>query len=206
MANVIANVLPERIVQQAVRQSIREFVGSLGSASVLLVQVTDMGSELARELLDASAAPVEPLRAADGFAFGTTVGAPVAPPRSRRYGAPLDATRLQTMLVKGPYFVAPLVKRVLAGKTFSERISVGRARNNDIVLRHRSVSKFHAWFELGEEEALRLGDARSTNHTLLNGRGVGRELEPVEPGDEIVFGSVATTLCGTELLWEALQA
>ena len=180
-------------------------MGRVGSSMVLLVQVDDMDSELVQALLQASNSATEALRPGDGLAFGTTVGAPEAP-MSRRYGAPLDVTRLQTMLVKSLHFAAPFVKRVVAGKPFSERISVGRARNNDIVLRHRSVSKFHAWFELGDEEDLRLGDARSTNRTILNGRKLDKELQPIASGDELEFGAVHATVCSTALVWEALHS
>jgi hypothetical protein len=202
---LVVDVFPERIALSAAQRTCAEFVHSLGSSSVLLIQLDDRQGELVQALLDASNAAIEPLRGGDGLAFGTTVGSPLSAPRSRRYGTPLDATRLQTMFVKAPYFVAPLVKRVFAGKPFSERISVGRARNNDILLRDKSVSKFHAWFELGDDDELRMGDARSTNRTLLNGRAVGRDLEQVMPGDELVFGKVPATLCSTELLWEALR-
>jgi hypothetical protein len=200
----VVNVAPERLVSAAAGP-LDEFLNAVGSSAVLLVQLGTRDSEIAQALLDASAAPTEALRAGDGLAFGTAVGSPLSLPHSRRYGAPLDVTGLQTMFVKAPYFVAPLVKRILAGKPFSERISIGRARNNDIVLRHTSVSKFHAWLELGEDEELRLGDARSTNRTRLNGRALTRELEPVSAGDQLVFGSVAATLCATDVLWEALR-
>ena len=201
----LANVLPARVVSVAESNTWVEFAEKLGTPAVLLVQLDGVHGEMVQALEDASAAAVEPLRAGDGLAFGTTVGPPAPTSRSRPFAAPLDVTRLQTMFVKGPYYVQPLVKRILSGKTFTERISVGRARNNDVVLRHRSVSKFHAWFELGEKDELLLGDARSTNRTMLNGRPVGRDIESVGSGDELRFGSVSATVCAAEVLWQVLH-
>lgn len=90
------------------------------------------------------------------------------------------------------------------------KISVGRALNNDIVLRHESVSKLHAYFfeatrDVAEEveeikggirqEAgkLMLVDADSANGTVLNGRKLSSRVdegEVVSVGDEILFGEV----------------
>jgi len=204
------NLVPRELIARARGEPPREFVDSLGSSALLLIDIGDAESALSLGLLEASAAKSEAMPPSSGrLGYGTRVGTlpimavpPSMPPKSV---PPLTPIRLQTLLIKRAYFAAPLVKRVVAGKPFSERVSVGRARNNDVVLRHASISKFHAWFELDEDEQLFLGDARSTNGTRLNGRVLGREMEQIRFGDEIQFGDVVTTLCSGETLCEALR-
>ena len=82
---------------------------------------------------------------------------------------------------KQPYFAVPVRKRDDSDALFMGRISIGRARNKDIVLRHSSVSKFHAWFEADDSENLHLCDAGSTNLTHVNGQ-AGRGPSPHRRG------------------------
>ncbi len=63
--------------------------------------------------------------------------------RRARIGAPLEVIDFATHVIA-------LEKRDDASGPFPSRVSIGRARNADIVLRHESVSKFHAWFERDE--------------------------------------------------------
>lgn len=99
-------------------------------------------------------------------------------------------------------FVARLIKRG-AGGAYQSQITVGRARNNDIVLRHAGVSKFHASFA-GEDGRLLLTDAGSQNHTFLNRARVDRKVD-VQPGDRLSFGSVEAVLCDADSLWLAIH-
>jgi pSer/pThr/pTyr-binding forkhead associated (FHA) protein len=86
-----------------------------------------------------------------------------------------------------------------------DRISVGRARNKDIVLRHQSVSKFHCWFEVDDAGAFYVTDAGSKNATKVNANSLkARERTRVEPGDVIRFGSVEAIMCAPRVLWAAL--
>jgi pSer/pThr/pTyr-binding forkhead associated (FHA) protein len=84
---------------------------------------------------------------------------------------------------------------------------VGRARTNDIVLRHHSVSKFQAWFEKDEDDHFQLSGGKATNPTLMNGIEVphGSPVS-VASGDEIRFGDVSAIFCAPGLLWDALMA
>ncbi len=103
--------------------------------------------------------------------------------------------------------VAPLKKR--DGNPFPDRISVGRAKNCDVVLRVPFVSKLHAHFLIGEKllggERLQLVDQRSANGTSINGN-------PVRPGkparissaDTIGFGRFEVTLFSAADLRTAL--
>ncbi len=88
--------------------------------------------------------------------------------------------------------VAPVRKR--PGNPFPDRISIGRARNCDIVLRLSYISKLHAHF-LVSGPSLRLCDQRSANGTAINGTALraGRPTR-VGLGDKIEFGSLKVQL------------
>lgn len=94
--------------------------------------------------------------------------------------------------------------RKVSAESFFARISVGRTRNHDVVLRHPSVSKFHAWFDVDEEQRLFLADAGSRNQTFLNGQAVSARV-PVPPGSVIRFGSVEAHAYQTEALWASMN-
>lgn len=76
--------------------------------------------------------------------------------------------------------------------------SVGQTRNNDVTIRDVSVSKFHAFFQDGENGVgLTLQDSNSTNGTLIDGAAVPHQGEgdpmPVRSGALIRFGTVELT-------------
>jgi FHA domain len=113
--------------------------------------------------------------------------------------------RLRWMLRNDRHFVMPLRKRT-DDATFLDRVSVGRATNKDVVLRHSSVSKFHAWFEMDEHGSVYVADADSTNGTLLAGKKLPpRELIRVAPGEQVRFGSVDCICTDPAEFWRALR-
>ncbi len=76
---------------------------------------------------------------------------------------------------------------------FAGQISVGRAKNCDIILRDASVSKNHAYFTGVERSSAELIDTDSQNCTRVNSKPIKpREPTRVESGDTIIFGSVIT--------------
>ena len=88
---------------------------------------------------------------------------------------------------------------------YPDRVSVGRARNCDVVLRDPSVSKLHAHFRVGGGK-LELVDIDSQNGTRVNGR----PLPPHQPQlmaneDMILFGSVAAKLVDAPTLYDLLK-
>jgi hypothetical protein len=202
------HILPRDLYERARSETRAAFAKPYRDTQLLLVRLDALDSELALGLGDASTAAGVAVKPADGLGFRTIVGKAdmlrTALPSQR---PAFNAARVKLTLIKQGCFVVPLRKRELSGKTFSERISVGRARNNDVVLRDKSVSKFHAWFEVNEDGRFFLGDARSTNTTKLNGVVLGgQDLADVYPGDEITFGTVETSLCDATTLWEALTS
>jgi hypothetical protein len=105
------------------------------------------------------------------------------------------------------YLVFPIRKteRSLIDRFYS----VGQTRNNDVVVRDVSVSKFHAFFQDAEDGGFLLQDARSTNGTFLNGERVPRQGqgEPVRvnTGDRVRFGNVELSFTDADGFRELLQ-
>ncbi|MDD9940934.1 MAG: FHA domain-containing protein [Myxococcales bacterium] len=110
------------------------------------------------------------------------------------------AAQIARRLANQERFVLPLAKRV--DNAVTNKITVGRTANNDIMLKHGSISKFHATFE--EADRLLLRDADSKNGTSVNGESLARATE-VQSGDIVLFGSVEVMLCNAESLWQVLN-
>jgi FHA domain-containing protein len=92
------------------------------------------------------------------------------------------------------------------GNPYPDRISVGRARNCDVVLRDPSVSKLHAHLRLREGGKLDLIDLESQNGTRINGRTLTAHApEWVAPGDTLMFGAVSGKLVDSDALFDLLQ-
>lgn len=120
---------------------------------------------------------------------------------TRASSVKLDVSR---SLLHETRFLVPIRKRDRE-TAFLERITVGRARNNDIVLRHKTVSKFHAWWEYDKDGGLWLRDAESKNFSFANGAVVRNEPVRIEMGAVVRFGSVEATICSAETLWELIS-
>ena len=200
------NLLPDSLIETAVQLPLVEFMTLHGDTQFLLVRVDEPTGELAATLA-ASQRTGDSLAAPSPYAMGynTAVGADSGGISQIDADQPFGISDVQRALVRHPYFVVPLRKRGGDG-TYSERISIGRARNKDIVLRDRSVSKFHAWFEMDDEGRFYAADAGSKNGTRINREQVvPRELVQVHAGDRIRLGSVETILCPPDLLWGAVR-
>lgn len=80
----------------------------------------------------------------------------------------------------------PLVKT--SRNVFSSKITVGRATNNDVIIRAQMISKAHATFVLDDGNVVKLMDMGSANGTMVNGRKLQkREMVPVGSGDTVTF-------------------
>jgi hypothetical protein len=75
----------------------------------------------------------------------------------------------------------PLVKS--DRNAFMSKITIGRARNNDIVLRATKVSKLHCEFVKDEEGGLKLSDLGSVNGTILNKNLLDKQTPPTSLND-----------------------
>jgi hypothetical protein len=92
-----------------------------------------------------------------------------------------------------------------AGNPYPDRVSVGRARNCDLVMRDPSVSKLHAHFRMSPGK-MELVDIDSQNGTRVNGRSLApHQPLTVEAGDAIMFGNVSTRLVDAHALYDLLR-
>jgi len=204
-------MVPEELTQAATSRSLPDFLTLFGDTLFLLVRLgpgeTDLANGLGATQVRAEAGvPVKPVMKA--MSFKTHVLSATADMSStealanRRGMEPGLLERLE----KNRYFGVVLRKRSGAEGAYPDRISIGRAPNKDIVLRHASVSKFHGWFEVDEEGMFYVADAGSRNSTRINGEIIAaREPTPLEPGDALRFGSVEALLCSPRTLWTALS-
>jgi len=72
-------------------------------------------------------------------------------------------------------------------------VTVGRGRDNDIIIDDRSVSKFHSTIALTQDGKLIVADVGSSNGTFVNDKAIkGREV--VDLGDVITFGDIEVRL------------
>jgi hypothetical protein len=139
--------------------------------------------------------------------------APPPPPSTLRLSEDTQALdTLNTLLAERrrritPADRAPAVMPVRkAQPTFPSMITVGRARNNDIVVPDACVSKLHAFFRC-VDGVWTVSDAGSSNgthvgdHALLP-NGVS---EPLRPGDEVRFGLQSFRFLDAAALWVALH-
>jgi pSer/pThr/pTyr-binding forkhead associated (FHA) protein len=101
------------------------------------------------------------------------------------------------------YGLHPVAKA--GGNPWTDRVLIGRAANNDIVLRCDAVSKLHAYLR-GQSEAWLLYDARSANGTWMNGERVPAEADGAQvlAGASLRFGSLRCELLDSASLCAAL--
>jgi hypothetical protein len=197
------HVLPQRLMHSIVQASETSFVQAHRESHFLAVATSSDEPGLI-EGLELSSGDTRPARPMSIMAFKTSAGVRSITPGSLR---PTATLRPSTALARGQYHVVEIGKRGDLDGAFPERISVGRAANKDIVLRHMSVSKFHGWFELDEVFGLYVVDAGSTNHTVVHTRQlIARAREPVPPGTGIRFGSIDTLVIDAASLWHAFHA
>lgn len=197
----IDNLLPHSLVEQIGSTPRSQFCAQFANTRFLLVRLE--GRPALVQWLEATGnsrgAELSPTR--DSISYATGIA------NLAKLKAGMNVVRtpqaLAQVVKRERWFAAALRKRADGGsKSFIDRISIGRATNNDIVLRDPTVSKFHAWFECDDEGQFYLADGHSTNGTRLNGNPLAKQPERVGQGDEIAFGDVQAMLCNAELLWD----
>ena len=208
---------PADLILQALQQSLDSFAASFETPYLLMVLLDAPDSELAVGLqsMDEAAAA-----GTDAFVYrtaalsvddeGPTMASgrirPTELPPATRPSLPSSSSplsdRLPPELRTKFCHLAPIQKRDKS--SFLQHVSVGRARNHDIVLRHHSVSKFHAWFELAEDASLMVKDFDSKNRTFIDGTLIEKRTK-VEPGQTVRFGSVECRVTTPATLWTALR-
>ena len=195
----------------AMTQPLGDFLAAFGESSFLLVKLDDPTGELEAGL--AALKTSQASRAQTNLnvlGFHTVVAdvndVPRAGAPSPKDDAGVSVSELRRRLSQARHFAITLDKRVHDG-TYIDRISVGRARNKDIVLRHPSVSKFHAWFERDPQGNWCVADAGSKNGTRANATEMQpRDLVKINQGDVLRFGSVEAMVCSSDTLWRTVRA
>lgn len=101
------------------------------------------------------------------------------------------------------FIVTPVVKT--ERNPWLDRIMVGRAKNNDVVLDNQSVSKAQAYFTRGSAKLL-LAAYQTVNPTLLNGVALVPNAAgmPVPDGAELQFANISCRYVETESLYALL--
>jgi hypothetical protein len=80
----------------------------------------------------------------------------------------------------------PLIKS--DRNAFGSKVTVGRARNNDVIIRAPKISKLHSTFLLEGKSGYRLQDMGSLNGTVVNGNRLKKkERADLRSGDLISF-------------------
>ncbi len=121
-----------------------------------------------------------------------TAAAAAADPEEVRY-------RLQTASGVGVPTIAgtePVVfpVRKTRENAFPRGVTLGRTRNNDVVLEDTSVSRFHAWIAQAPDGTWQLTDAGSRNGSSLDGESLQpKRAVPLHDGAQLVVGSVRLT-------------
>jgi hypothetical protein len=204
---ITKQLCPDEVVTLAMTHPIGEFTAAYGNANFLLVKLDDPTGELEAGLAAQQTSQSRAQPNLNVLGFHTVVADLHDTPRALAKDDPagIGVAELRRRLSQARHFAITLEKRVHDG-TYQDRISVGRARNKDVVLRHPSVSKFHAWFERTAHGDWCVADAGSKNGTRANAAEVAaRELAKIKPGDVLRFGSVEVTLCSADSLWKALR-
>lgn len=99
------------------------------------------------------------------------------------------------------FYVFALFKTI--DNTWRERISVGRARNNDIVIPDNSVSKLHAYFICKDDGAVEITDAGSRNGTRHQGQALhGEKPVALSSGDQIIFGAIPVSFVDSAAVYD----
>lgn len=98
------------------------------------------------------------------------------------------------------FLVQPLSKSFR--NPFTDKITIGRAANNDVVIKLPSISKFHAWLTKNEE-GYAIFDAQSTFGTFVEGAKApqdGQRGLPVPPGTKLKLGELELFFFDTKTL------
>lgn len=199
-------VEPEELVERIKNETRREFATSLLDTTFLLVCVHKDGDDLRFGLLDNPTAQGAQWQVrSTTTSAGTAVWTPEFKPLSAEPPKEMGYVGFRKVLRKA-HLVVQLKKRPKSRMLDEEVISVGRSSMNDIVLRHKSVSKLHAMFERGPDGTFYVRDAGSTNGTRVDGLRLKKhDVEHFREGAEIKFGDVSVRLCKPVVLWDALR-
>lgn len=199
---------PEALAAKLAKNEPDELVDAAGGSNILLVRLNDFSRDLALGLESARRAQ------GDDRDEKTTIGFVVSADENTKSNlgsvADLRASLARSSLspaprpfpnelLDAPCYMVLLAERAGANK---QLLTLGRASSNDIVLRHPSISKVHAYLQLGPQPVV--SDPGSLNHVYVNGEQV-EQSRRVSDGDVIKLGAVQCVLCSPVSLWSAVH-
>ena len=204
------NLYPRGFVKEILESTLPHFLAIYGETPFLCVRLSGPYDAILDGLLERRSAPSErdtsPSEEPEVMSFITD--SVYQGKTAERVNAPkidIDTKEIRESFASAHHVVVPLVNRDRE-TVYVDRISIGRSRNKDIVLRHQSVSKFHAWFETDESGAVYIADAGSKNGTIAKAELIkSRRLTRLDSGDRISFGSVRAVYLLPETLWKIVH-
>jgi hypothetical protein len=164
----LSNLLPAALVFDAAHLELDAFLRQCGAGPLLLVRIPENETEL-RAGLQSLWLPAATQSTGRLAPIPFRTAGPGARPKQPAIEPSSNHRDVLLALAQGVH-VAVLLRSKGApksGRLGARRVAVGRATNNDVVLRHTSVSKFHASFDPTPEETVMVEDV-STNGTSLN--------------------------------------
>jgi hypothetical protein len=208
LAHLAKALLPEDVSRAVLTRGKTTFAAEYADTVLLLLRV-ELGGEVHQALKAAAGEGTGggvPARRLDYQTHSLDRNAAAALLAAANRTEEDRALLIREQLGLSHHYVVPLRKRQSADRISLDRVTVGRATNNDIVLRDSSVSKLHAWFSMHEEREFSVADADSTNHTAVNGRRLQpRKLRHLVECDRIEFGGISGVVCFAETLWAAIH-
>lgn len=85
-------------------------------------------------------------------------------------------------------------------------VTLGRGPDNDLVIPHPTISRFHAYFSFTDDGRVALTDAGSRNGTRINGSRLKvKWTASLMPGDKLIFGELEGTYQPAEDFCEFLS-
>lgn len=199
---------PSELIRAAGRLTELIFALEYGKFPWLLVRLGGEDDQLA-VALRATGVQVPSIRPQEQLAYQTEILSepPIRLKRDGEAATGPDWASVVRGLGDDRYYAVPIRKRTDVDAAFRDRISIGRALNKDLVFRHASISKFHAYFQLGAPYVCALADAGSKNGTSVNGARIPpKGVTEVVSGDKVTFGSVRTVVLDARTLWRVLRA
>jgi hypothetical protein len=201
---------PADVVRAAERLAESPFVDEYGDAPWLAIHLPAGEEGMAAALLAAHepdrGAPkaLQPIEFHTQMATKATVKTPVTK-KTPILGANSELQLSDIAKVLGERCYLSAIRRRGEG-ALGNRVSIGRAMNQDIILRHSSISKFHAYLQSTADDVWTVSDGGSKNGTSVNGARLGKDPRPLANGERLTFGSIEAVFIDARTVWRLLRA
>ncbi|GIW22686.1 MAG: hypothetical protein KatS3mg068_1693 [Candidatus Sericytochromatia bacterium] len=87
-----------------------------------------------------------------------------------------------------------------------KKITIGRASIHDIIIKKRTISKFHAYFQIDESNNYYLVDNNSTNGTKVNDKEISsNNFILIKDSDKITFSNISFVFYNPNTLYDILK-